>query len=175
MPSRFIIRPAVPADADQIAAAHVDSIHSLGAKAYGPDVISIWGAPRDGERYRQRMESGERFFVAVASEVRRDVTADRVLGFSSYRFENDKHRTVIYVRGDAARKGVGSALFRAAETVAREHGAEEIHVDASLGAVSFYTRQGFEQLATGQHRLRSGALMDCVFMRKRLLSLPPDA
>ncbi|MBV9223335.1 MAG: GNAT family N-acetyltransferase [Acidobacteriaceae bacterium] len=158
----FTIRSAALADADQIAAAHVDSIHSLGAKAYGPDIITAWGAPRDGERYRRAMESGELFFVATES----DSTDERVLGFSSYRVEDGKHRTAIYVRGEAARTGVGSALFKAAETAAREHGAKEIHVDASLAAVGFYKRQGFEELVAGQHQLKGGTLMDCVFMRK---------
>lgn len=165
-PPRFKIRAAALEDADQIAAAHVDSICSLGAKVYGPNVISVWGAPRDSERYRRAMEGGEHFFVAVNSRG----TPERVLGFSSYRVEYGKHRTAIYVRGDAARIGVGTALFGAAEAAAREHGAEEIHVTASLAAVKFYKDHGFEQLATGQHRLRTGDLMDCVFMRKQLVS-----
>lgn len=112
------------------------------------------------------MEGGELLFVAVS-----DDTPSRVLGFSGYRVEDGRHRTAIYVRGDAARIGVGTALFAAAETAARAHGATEIHVDASLAAVEFYQAQGFEQLAVGQHRLRSGALMDCVFMRKKVAAL----
>jgi GNAT superfamily N-acetyltransferase len=159
---RFTIRRASPADADQIAAAHVDSIHSLGAKAYGPDVVSVWGAPKDVEHYRRTMESDQVFFVAT------DSAGDRVLGFSSYRMEDGKHRTAVYVRGEAARMGVGSALFRAAEATALEHGASEIHVDSSVGAVEFYKSLGFEELAAGQHCLSSGLLMDCVFMRKYL-------
>jgi GNAT superfamily N-acetyltransferase len=110
------------------------------------------------------MESGELFFLAVRS----DGACERVLGFSSYRVEKGKHRTAIYVRGEAARMGVGTALFEVAETAAREHGANEIHVDASLAAVGFYNARGFEELAAGHHRLESGALMDCVFMRKKL-------
>jgi putative acetyltransferase len=162
--SRFTIRRALPVDAGQIGEAHVDSIHSLGAKAYGPDVVSVWGAPKDIERYRQSMESAEVFFVAVAV----GQADDRVLGFSSYRMEEGKHRTAVYVRGEAARMGVGTALFQAAEATAREHGASEIHVDSSVGAVGFYKSLGFEELGAGQHCLSSGLLMDCVFMRKTL-------
>ena len=155
---------ASPADAAQIADAHLDSIHSLGAKAYAPDVVAVWGAPRDIERYKSAMESDQVFYVAVAT----GPTADRVLGFSSHRVEDGRHRTAIYVRGDAARMGVGTALFQAAETTAHEQGASEIHVDASLAAVEFYKSLGFEPLGIGQHRLSSGMLMDCVFMRKTL-------
>ena len=131
-------------DAEQIGEAHVDSIHLLGAKAYGPDVVSVWGAPKDIERYRRSMESAEVFFVAVAASP----NGDRVLGFSSYRMEEGKHRTAVYVRGEAARMGVGTALFRAAEATARECGASEIHVDSSVGAVEFYKSLGFEELAS---------------------------
>ena len=108
-----------------------------------------------------------------SSRVRSEENGERVLGFSSYRVEEGKHRTTVYVRGDAAHMGVGKALFNKAETAAREHGAEEIHVDASLAAVNFYKARGFEELAPGQHRMRTGELMDCVFMKKRLSQLTP--
>ena len=42
--SLLAVGPATIADADQIADAHVDSIHALGAKAYDRDVIEVWGA-----------------------------------------------------------------------------------------------------------------------------------
>jgi putative acetyltransferase len=106
------------------------------------------------------MESGELFFVAVSG--------NHVLGFSSYRVDDGKHRTAVYVRGEAARIGVGTALFNEAEAAARKQGASEIHVDASLAAVRFYEDLGFEELARGQHRSKSGTFMDCVFMRKLL-------
>jgi putative acetyltransferase len=157
----FVIRAAQPDDADDLAAVHMESIRTLGAGFYAPDIVSDWGQPRTGERYRAAMVTGERFFLAVDD-------APRILGFSSYRQKDGKHRTAIYVAGHAARRGVGSALFRAAEAAARDNGATEVHVDASLAAVSFYLANGFIELARGQHRLRSGVLMDCVFMRKSL-------
>ena len=161
----FIIRRAEDVDAEQIAAAHVDSIHSLGGKFYDAEVIGDWGAPRDGQRYQQAMQQGQVFFVAVAR--------DRVIGFSSYRVEGGKHRTAVYVRGDSARHGVGTALFNAVEGAAREHGAREIHVAASLVAVDFYRKCGFVDLKRGWHTLASGVTMECVFMLKTLVRLSP--
>jgi hypothetical protein len=61
--------------------------------------------------------------------------------------------------------------FKRPRGAAREHGAEEIHVAASLAAVEFYKDRGFEDLAAGEHRLGSGELMACVFMKKRLQNL----
>ncbi len=44
----------------------------------------------------------------------------------------------VYVRGEAARNGVGTALYTSAEGA--EHGVREIDLDASLAAVAFYGR-----------------------------------
>jgi len=93
---------------------------------------------------------------------------ERVAGFSSYSFVRGKHRTAIYVSGDFARCGVGTALFTAAEGAARKNRAEEIDIDASIGAVLFYKAMGFEELGPGEHTLMTGRKMACMFMRKRL-------
>jgi putative acetyltransferase len=167
---RFLVRHATPADAEAIAAAHVASIRSLGAQAYDPATVEAWGAPRDGSRYRAAMEHGEVFFLALRRETGSQVEA--ALGFSSYRLEAGKHRTAIYVRGGAARAGVGRALFRAAEGEARSRGADELHVDASLAALAFYRANGFEELGPGEHVLPGGRRMACVFMRKVLARTP---
>jgi putative acetyltransferase len=161
--ARFVVRKAEPRDADELAAVHIESIRTLGARTYAPEVINDWGRPRTGEPYRSAMER-EHVFVAVEEPP----AGGRILGFSSHRFEDGKHRTAIYVAGRAARRGVGSALFRAAEAAARDAGATELHVAAALGAVEFYRANGFVAISPGQHRLGSGTVMDCVFMRKSL-------
>lgn len=159
----FLVREATGDDAERIAAVHMESVRSLGAGFYRPEIVCDWGRPRGGERYANAMAGGERFFVAVGGD-----SDASVLGFSSYRVVEAKHRIAVYVAGRAARQGAGTALFRAAEDVAGENGALAIHVDASLAAVDFYRANGLEELARGQHSLRSGAMMDCVFMRKVL-------
>jgi putative acetyltransferase len=165
----FQVRPAEAVDGDRIAEAHIASIRSLGAKSCNPEIVDDWGAPRSGDVYRRAMERGEIFFVAVEREPGKN---DRILGFSSYRFEQGKHRTTVYVRGDAAGNGVGTALFTSAEAAARQHGAREIDVDASLAAVAFYKANGFQELGTGEHTLQSGKRMACVFMRKHFWREP---
>jgi GNAT superfamily N-acetyltransferase len=110
------------------------------------------------------MARGEVFFIAVArGEVR-----PQVLGFSSHHVDDGEHRTAVYVRGAAARHGVGSALFRTAEAAAVTAGASSIRVDASYAAVEFYKANGFEVIGDGRHRLESGQTMPCVFMLKTL-------
>lgn len=162
----FHVREATAEDGPGIAAAHVDSIHSLGAAAYDAELVADWGAPRTGDRYVRAMAAGERFFVAVDGE--------RIVGFAAHRVEAGDHRIAVYVRGDASRRGVGSALLAAAEAVARARGAAAIHVDASLVAVAFYEANGFVAGESAVHALRSGRAMACVRMTKRLAAAPDD-
>jgi ribosomal protein S18 acetylase RimI-like enzyme len=163
---KFMIRRAGLADVDEIAAAHRDSIQSIGPLHYETALVNDWCAQVRGDLYVNAMAQGEVFFIAPG-----DHAAGRaVLGFSSHRIDEGEHRTAVYVRGTAARLGVGSALFRAAEAAAISAGATSIHVAASLAAVEFYRAHGFEELARGEHRLASGRPMACVFMRKTLVA-----
>ncbi len=157
------IRPAEESDANAIAEAHVDSIRTLGPSAYDADIVEAWGAPRSGERYVSAMRQGEAFFVAVPA-----AENGSVLGFSSHRVESGIHRTAIYVRGAAARQGIGSRLLQRAIDVALSKGAEEVHVAASLVAVPFYLQNGFVEREAGIHRLQNGPEMACVHMKKSL-------
>jgi putative acetyltransferase len=160
----FRIRRAELADVDQIAAAHLDSIRSIGPMQYDPAAVSEWGALVKPAIYVKAMSRGERFWIAIDDPSESPV----VRGFSSHRIDGQEHRTAVYVRGSATRHGIGSALFRAAEAAAIAVGAASIHVDASLVAVEFYRANGFEEVGRGQHRLRSGRSIACVFMRKNL-------
>ncbi len=157
------IRPAEEGDANAIAAAHVDSIRTLGPGAYDAEIVEAWGAPRSGERYVSAMRQGEAFFVAAPSPEN-----GSVLGFSSHRVERGIHRTAVYVRGAATRQGIGSRLLQRAIDVALLQGAEEVRVAASLVAVPFYLKNGFVELAAGSHRLQKGPEMACIHMKKAL-------
>jgi putative acetyltransferase len=157
-------RLASAADADGIAAAHLDSIRTIGARFYSPEVVDDWAARISSDRYVKAMENGETFYIAVGSEN----GEPEVLGFASHRVENGQHRTAVYMRRTASRCAVGSTLFRLAEGHAVALGAGSIHVDASLAAVEFYKANGFEVLAQGAHQLWSGRSMACVFMQKTL-------
>jgi putative acetyltransferase len=154
------------ADVDEITAAHLDSIRLIWARYYEAEIVKDWAARIKADLYVNAMARGESFFIAVG-----ELGDPReVLGFSSHRIEGNEHRTAVYVRGKAARLGIGSALFRAAEAAAITAGATSICVDASLAAVDFYQANGFEELGRGEHRLSAERAMACVFMRKNLIS-----
>jgi len=162
----FLIRRAGLADVHEIAAAHLDSIRSLGPLSYDAAVVSDWGARVKGDIYLEAMDRGEVFFIAIGALG----DGSEVVGFSSHRIDGDAHGTAVYVRGKTARRGIGSALYRTAEASAIAAGATSIHLDASLVAVEFYKTNGFEEIGRGEHRLSSGRSMPCVFMRKDLLA-----
>ncbi len=162
----LVTRRATPSDAGDIAAAHVDSIRSIGPRYYPPDVVDAWASGLSAALYERAMRDGETFFVAIGPLDAGDV----VLGFSTHRSDGGQHRTAVYVRGAASRCGIGSMLFRLAEADAVAACASSIYVDASLAAVEFYTANGFEEIDRGEHRLRNGQAIACVFMRKDLQS-----
>jgi putative acetyltransferase len=159
----FQTRRANPADAEAIALAHRDSIRSIGPTFYPPDVIDAWAAGLEPEVYVNAMEGGEAFFVATGYLDGQAV----VLGFSTHRMDEEDGASV-YVRGCAARQGIGTALLRLAEEHARAHGGKSIQIQASLAGVEFYEANGFHETGRGEALLMSGRSMPCVFMRKRL-------
>jgi putative acetyltransferase len=159
-------RRAQPSDVDAIARAHRDSIRSLGSAFYPPNVVDDWSEGLTGDLYLKAMDGGEVFFIAT------DTTGDDplVLGFASdYRIEGSRHGSSVYVRGRAARRGIGSALLGMAEAHAVAHGAASVEIEASLAGVEFYKANGFAEVGRGETRLRSGRPIACVFMRKRLM------
>ena len=163
-PVNFVIRRATQADVDDIAAAHLDSIRSIGPAYYDADIVHAWAAQITGELYVNAMAQGEVFFIAISQLG--DRTA--VLGFSSHRIDGNEHGTAVYVRGAAVRSGVGTALYRTAEASAVAAGAASIEIDASMAAVEFYKSNGFVETGRGAHALPAGRSMSCVFMRKVL-------
>ena len=166
------MRLAVMSDVDAIAVAHRDSIQTLGAAYYPPSVVDDWQTGLTGDVYRKAMDDGEVFFIATGTVDGEPV----ILGFASdYSIDERKHGTSVYVRGVAARRGIGSALLRIAEDHAVARGATSVHVEASLAGVEFYKANGFIEVSRGETRLTSGRPIACVFMRKDLKGITKAA
>ena len=98
------IRPATPADAQAITLAHLDSIRSLGPAFYPADVVEAWSAGLRPDIYVTAMDGGEAFFVATGT-LDGELT---VLGFSTHRVDDAQDGASVYVRGRAARRGIGT-------------------------------------------------------------------
>lgn len=160
----FRTRRAHPGDARGIADAHRDSIRSIGPGFYPHDLVEAWGEGLTPDIYVRAMEGGEAFFIALG-----DLQGELVvLGFASHRIDDTEDGLSVYVRGAAARLGIGTTLLRLAEAHAIEHGATTVQIQASLPGVEFYRANGFEETGRGDATLMSGHTLPCVFMRKRL-------
>ncbi len=158
------IRCARPEDARDLAQMHHRSVHQLGAEAYDDEILEVWGPPVDEERVEQwaenldRAEGGATPFVAVDGE--------RVLGFADV-VPDEQYLRAVYVDPEMSRRGLGTALLRQAEWTATQAGVERLTLDASLNAVEFYEKNGYERLEEGTHELTDGLEMVCVHMAKR--------
>jgi len=166
MVSNREIRRAGPEDAEAIAEAHRDSIRAIGPRFYPPEVVDAWGEGLTAEIYATAMAGGEAFFIALGEVDGQSA----VLGFATHRRDDAEDGASVYVRGAAARQGIGTALLALAERHARDHGATRLHIQASLAGVEFYKANGFEDLGPGVATLTSGRSMACVLMCKRLVS-----
>ena len=131
---------------------------------YAEEVVQAWSAGLGPALYVNAMNDGETFFIATGRLDHETV----VLGFSTHRVDDAQDGASVYVRGHAARRGIGRLLWQQAEEHARAHGASRIQIQASLAGVEFYKANGFEILGRGHAELRSGHSMPCVFMRKPL-------
>lgn len=162
------VRPARAADAERVCAVHGAAIRELGSQAYSPRQVAAWDHDRSPADYA--VDGDVPFLVAER---------DEVVGFGELqpdpgdylRALPDDYGEVraVYVHPDAARSGVGTRLLRALETRAREHDRAGLGLWASLNAVGFYERRGYEPVAERTHEFGdSGVTGTVVEMRREL-------
>jgi putative acetyltransferase len=73
-----------------------------------------------------------------------------------------------YVRPAAARHGCGSAIVRAIERIAAEHGLRQLELSAALNAEPFYAHLGYDVLERTTITLPNGHALAAVRMTRRL-------
>lgn len=128
-------------------AASTPSIRSLGPAFYPPNVVQDWQEGLAGDVYLKALGGGEVFFIATRKIENKPV----VLGFASdYPIEGTTHGTSVYVRGIAARRGIGSALLGLAEAHAISRGATHIQVRRLLPVSSSTRRMGSSKSVEGR-------------------------
>jgi N-acetylglutamate synthase-like GNAT family acetyltransferase len=74
----------------------------------------------------------------------------------------------LFVSPVAAGAGLGKALLKHMEEVARELLLTKLTLNASLNSVSFYKAGGYSEGSRGMHATTSGLQIACVHMEKRL-------
>ena len=161
----FTLRPAVPGDALSIIDAHRAAIRGTAAGFYDREVIEEWApigvSPERIEGFARAIASGEEIVIVAVD------SSHQILGFGSIVPSNDELRAV-YVRSEHGRKGIGRAILRRLEGLAREAGLKELRMDSSINAEAFYRANGFSSEGSAEHTMSTGRRMACVRMRKSL-------
>jgi GNAT superfamily N-acetyltransferase len=142
MSKNIVIRRADETDLPEIMDIYRDSILGQGSAFYEPEIVEAWARTRSEERFRDDAQNRDQiFFLAV------DKDTGAATGFSAWRMEEDRpFLAELFVRTEAAGKGVGSTLLKAVEDDIRQHGANMVHSSGSLNAEKFYRNHGYEIL-----------------------------
>ena len=153
----MLIRDYRPDDAAAIVRLFYETIHTVNLADYTAAQADAWApAVPDPDAWHRRMSR------------RRTLVAERdgeVIGFAD--IENDGHIDFLFCRHDVVRRGVGTALYRAIEEVARGLGLGRVFTAASITARPFFERQGFRVLKRNT-TLRRGVELTNYAMEKRL-------
>jgi GNAT superfamily N-acetyltransferase len=161
------LRPATISDIESILRVHYVAVHgSATSTFYTQNILQSWSPSLTDERrlnqLHQAVQNNEELIVvAVSSE------NDMIVGFGPIIPLKQELRAV-YVDPAFARRGVGTKILASLEELAVLHGADKLHMDASLNAERFYCHHGYSVIDRASHRLSSGIEMDCVKMSKEL-------
>jgi putative acetyltransferase len=140
---------------------HERAIRGLAASHYPPEVIAAWVVPATDQTVARFIQNPERE-TRVIAELDGEPVGLGVL------VVDQCYLRACYVIPEAARKGVGSALVKEMERIARASGLARLDLVASLNAEPFYTSVGYQVVLRGDHVLRSGVRMAAVNMTKHL-------
>ena len=158
------VRPAVPDDALPVFALHVASIRALGPEAYDPDQVRAWARKDHGPDAYPIEEDDHHFVVAERGE---EIAGFGDLVPDSEEVDADADVRAVYVHPDHVGRGVGAAILAELEGYARGAGVASIGITASLNAVGFYERAGYERLREDAYDT-GGTELDVVVLRKEL-------
>ena len=111
------------------------------------------------ETLKDELEDESRHLIAVDEQ-------KIVVGAGRLHFNNNKEAQIRYmaVSNTIQRKGLGSEIVSALETIARKKGIQEIVLNARENAISFYLSMGYKE--TGPYE--SGTGIPHTTMRKKL-------
>ncbi len=127
------------------------------AEHYASSQIEVWTEPSADMGLRKPIP--EHFYFAKIGDV---TVACGMLDVASGRID------AMFVLPAYFGRGIGQAMMRHLEAIARDHGLQNLTLDATLNAVTFYRSQGFQGDAAGTYHSPRGITLECVPMRKPL-------
>jgi len=152
------LRPATEADLPALAALYDAAVRALGAAAYSPAQVDAWAGRGAAPETLRPVVLGAYTLVAE------DATGP--IGFAG--LADDGLVTMLYVRPDRMRRGVGGRLLGAILTEARRRGLPRLYTAASV-----FSRPVFERFGFRLDEVETVVLGGVPFERDRM-SLPLD-
>jgi putative acetyltransferase len=136
------------------------AVRWIAAKDYPPAVIEQWAPLPITEGAIAEVRANRENEIRLLAEI-----DDEIVGMGAIIPARNELRAC-YVAPQAAGRGVGSAIVRQIERIARQHGLTWLELDASVTSEKFYAGLGYEVRWRGEHILNSDQSMACVKMRK---------
>ncbi len=156
---QITIRQATTEDAPAIAEVRSDAIRNVKHEGYDQSALDEWAGPVEDRVQKLLSNSADVRIVAEAD--------DKIVGYGEL-VTTENLLGACYVLSSADGQGVGKTIVAELERIALEKGLDHLHMESSANAEPFYIRCGYQVLERGKHTMRSGAVMDCVMMRKDL-------
>lgn len=136
------IRPAQLPDVAALLALRATALRAI-REPYSPGQIALWiDATAEGDLRNAIDESDDAVICAAAG----DGEGASVVGFVRLDYDTSVHLLGLFVDPAWQRRGIGTALLDAAHARCRARQVARVVVAASLNAVPFYARHGYDSI-----------------------------
>jgi putative acetyltransferase len=128
------VRRATLSDAVAMAELFHDTVRTVNCRDYQPAQVNAWaGESPDPGKWRDRLATRTTFVAERGGSV---------VGFAELKAEG--YLDALYVHARHQRKGIATALLKRVEHEAGQLGIDILATDASITALAFFTKLGFE-------------------------------
>ncbi|MEM1278026.1 MAG: GNAT family N-acetyltransferase [Pseudomonadota bacterium] len=146
----FHIRAYREGDTAGLLRVHRSAILAISTEIYSQAELESWNHGKTEDLYIRAIEEGEAYLIGETGGV--------MAGFCSYKCHPDQTGEIcgLYVDPKAQGQGLGSALLRRAEQALVSENAARLMIEASLAALPFYLRAGYQVTEELTHQTRGG-------------------
>ncbi|MFZ6749955.1 GNAT family N-acetyltransferase [Undibacterium sp. Ren11W] len=157
------IRKALLSDAQAIHDIRNAAICAGSSGYYSPDLIARW---TEGDLATAGFCEAVRnsFYVA---ELGGQVVGTGAIDIASGKLD------AIFVSPSHMKTGLGRTMLQFLEQLAIANGIASLHLESTLNAERFYTRNGFSRVRNAKYESPRGFSLDCIVMKKVLQNARP--
>jgi GNAT superfamily N-acetyltransferase len=153
----IVIRPWQPNDAHAVSELFYQTVRTVNTKDYAPEQIEAWAPSIYEDSYWLSRWEKLKAYVATINET--------VVGFAE--LGEDGEVDCFYVHAEHQGEGIGSALLKHIETIAKKMKVHRLWADVSVTAEPFFSSKGFIVVHYQRKEYR-GQVFDQALMEKHL-------